>query len=194
MPLEESDFTSQLPTMDIVARWLDAIAAERLIPQDQARLRKTALSQLAKERGDREPCDATWMRDNLDELAARLMSSGVEKSTALTYKSRASSALRDFFAYRARPEEFRPSKSGRHKRSPTRASIDLHAFPLEGGRFFRYELPPRFTRRDLERLYLHLLALVDDFDDARAARKPVQLPLSASIVHEHSSREADDRE
>ena len=71
-------------------------------------------------------------------------------------------------------------------KSQPRLAVNFSAFPLEGGRVFRYELPPRFTRRDLERLYTHLTALVEDFDLSASARKPVQLPLSASVAQETS--------
>lgn len=190
-------FAEQQPTLEVVALWLDAAVAEKLIPAVQARLRKTAVARLNQVRAADEPNDAAWVRENLDRLAERLVNTGVEAATALTYKSRASSALREFLDYRGRPSEFRAAKQGRGagvRRGASGAGTgDFSTFPLGGGRVFRYQVPPGFTRRDLDRVWLHLLALVEDFDEGTGPRRAVQLPLEMGITRTDSSQKSQDR-
>ena len=173
-PLET--FAVAPPSIENVEAWHAALVADGRISADKARLRRTALRRMWSARDPATAVnDATWMQSHLDELQDRLVANGIDLGTARTYKSRSASALSDFIRYRVRPDQMRGS---RRKRDVSRVDApERSEVRLDHGRSFRYELPRAFTRRDLQRVYLHLLALVEDLDSAGPVPGPVQLQL-----------------
>ena len=151
-------------SVEVMLAWLRALGREGLATPNQVRLRRTAIKQLWQQRDadpgweDNDEGGAAWLLENLDSLVERVEANGKSRSTAQTYRSRAARTVTEFLRYQARPEELRLDR--RAARATRRERVE-EILELPGGRIFRYQLPPEFTKDDLRRVHLMLQARVD---------------------------------
>lgn len=141
--------------------WLVRAVGEGRLSKQQARLRITAVnavwSVLAADLGkpvvdgQQEQGSASWLRRNLHNAVAAFERAAPDRkpATVSAYLSRVTSALDDFQGVE-KEKKVKP------------VATDRGLFDLGDGRVFEYRLPSKFRERDLERVYLHLLAQVVD--------------------------------
>lgn len=179
------DWEKESGTIADVLAWHRLMVSQGRLDREKARLRRTALIRMTGLLGgDPSRHDAARVLHHLDELEEELIkhpSKGVSRGTARSYKSRSAAAINDYIRYRKHPGRMPTGRA--KKRSPTvDAEVELSELPLTHGRSFRYSLPPTFTRRDLNRIYFHLLSQVSDIDDVgQEVHQPVQTSLEDLI-------------
>lgn len=173
-----------MATIAEVKTWLGRMQASGFYGGSSARVRSTALEQLSSVLSDDEPDDASYMLEIIDELATRWETKNDgNPATAKTYRSRASSTLRQFLDHQDDPASLHPRARKRRpvlkKRSDvTQRPRDLRppgirrdiykakdhqefVLTLSGGRQARLVVPSRLSAVDIEilRKQLELLEL-----------------------------------
>lgn len=180
------------PSVEDVARWLEAKAERGEIAANTARLKVTALRQLTTPLGEDEPRDAAWVLEHIDDLSKRwaTLNQQYQSATAASYASRARSAIEDYFRWRDNPTTFKFRDSGRktseradpsdvrkpegpRKKNvappsdvdrPERSSGSARALPLGNGREFTFTIPDDLAVTDVRRIAAHLLTYATDWE------------------------------
>lgn len=171
------------PTTRTLMRFVDALVGVSKHSAEQARLLRTAINRVSSARTTSEPDDAEWMLTNIEILLNRLLEEGARPGTVKTYRSRAEAVCKDFLRFRRQPLAYLQELSAESAASPvprrTRpapVTKSLLACPLGEGRVFQYQLPPEgLSRKDVERIAVHLWALSNDFDGR-------QLPIHRQLA------------
>lgn len=97
-----------MATIDEVKAWLRAMSDRGMYGGSTARVRATAVDQLASVLGGEEPRDPAWLLANIDAVANRWATKHhANPGTTNTYKSRAKTSLAEFLAYQKDPSKFR---------------------------------------------------------------------------------------
>lgn len=174
--------------LEQVTTWLAAMQDRGLFNTNTARLRSTAIEQIATILAEDEPRTVSYMLANIEALANRWTTKkNAKPDTAAAYRSRAKIALEEFLAYQANPTGFKgPGKTNgpstkkavpadrQSKRDDKQPSPDptqplgpvqpYRSYPISSGDFV-YRMPEKgISVADVRRLMLHMLTLATDFD------------------------------
>ena len=196
-----SNLNSEVPSVnrslvpvDEVIGWVEKQSEKADMGGSSARLRITAIRQLAEQIAADEANDAASMLKNIDRLRERWARRHPElqSGTAKTYAARASSTLAEYFKWEAAPDQYDPRKAPAKKDDApkkvakviepaaaaapvTPAPVVQHEFVclLGGGRQLGYRLPADGLKvKDALRTAYHLITMCEDYD---ASMTPMQV-------------------
>jgi hypothetical protein len=105
-----------METIADVKEWLKAMGEKGVYGGAGARLRGTALEQLASVLGSDEPKDPRWLLENIDGVAKRWANKmKANPGTTNTYLSRARTTLREYLAFQEDPTKSPAARSSSRK-------------------------------------------------------------------------------
>ncbi len=169
-------------TLEQATNWLTDMGKKGIYGGASARIRSTAIEQLATVIGSDEPSDVQSVLDNIGDITDRWATKNhANPSTAQTYRTRAKATLEAFLEYQRDPTGFRPRRKAeasegtkrpekKAAKAPDSDAADANApgqgrtYPVSSGEFW-YRLPPNgVTQKDVFRIACHLATLAIDFD------------------------------